>query len=226
MTLPKDRTRKKNRQRKDGSWNLSEPYLQHQKEGGILSPEAWNERLKKLRQEKANEWLTQYRIDHPDKAKEHSVKSAAKRKLLHPDYEKEQMRKFRERHPDYNRFHTATKKLGSSSICYGCGAATKTEKHHFDYSRPLEVVFLCRDCHMKLHQKLANGVDHVKELRATVQLLADCSHNMKVSMEAVRQYHPEWDNERIWVFFGELIGNSLIATKELAVITSHEEAKQ
>jgi ribosomal protein L31 len=226
MPLPIDRIRKKNLQRKDGSWNLSAEYLQYQKEGGVLSPEGWNARLKKLRQERTNEWGRKFFAEHPEKRKEYSIRAAAKLKAAHPDYAKEQMRKFRERHPDYNRFHTATKQLGNSSVCYGCGTATKTEKHHFDYSRPLEVVFLCRDCHMKLHQKSTNDIDRTKELRATIQLLADCSHNIKVSVEAVRKSHPEWDDERIWVFFGELIGNSMVATKRLAVITSNKPEGQ
>jgi len=35
------------------------------------------------------------------------------------------------------------------SICV-CGN-TNVEAHHEDYSKPLEVVWLCRSCHMKRH---------------------------------------------------------------------------
>lgn len=34
--------------------------------------------------------------------------------------------------------------------CEHCGV-TKVDAHHPDYSRPLDVVWLCRSCHMKLH---------------------------------------------------------------------------
>lgn len=34
-----------------------------------------------------------------------------------------------------------------------CGS-DKTEAHHTDYSNPLVVVWLCRECHSKLHKKL------------------------------------------------------------------------
>jgi hypothetical protein len=36
--------------------------------------------------------------------------------------------------------------------CERCGAS-KSEKHHPDYTKPLEVVFLCRRCHMIEHGK-------------------------------------------------------------------------
>lgn len=35
--------------------------------------------------------------------------------------------------------------------CRHCGS-DKAEKHHPDYSKPLEVVWVCRDCHMALHR--------------------------------------------------------------------------
>ena len=34
--------------------------------------------------------------------------------------------------------------------CAMCGA-TKVEAHHTDYSKPLDVVWVCRSCHFKIH---------------------------------------------------------------------------
>lgn len=34
--------------------------------------------------------------------------------------------------------------------CAKCGS-DKAEMHHEDYSRPLDVIFLCRECHLKEH---------------------------------------------------------------------------
>lgn len=35
--------------------------------------------------------------------------------------------------------------------CAWCGACTELEAHHHDYSRPLEVVWLCRGHHLAVH---------------------------------------------------------------------------
>ncbi len=35
-------------------------------------------------------------------------------------------------------------------MCANCGAE-KAEKHHENYDKPLIVVWLCRDCHLKRH---------------------------------------------------------------------------
>lgn len=34
-------------------------------------------------------------------------------------------------------------------VCDMCGKEKKTECHHPDYSKPLEVIHLCKDCHIK-----------------------------------------------------------------------------
>ncbi len=36
--------------------------------------------------------------------------------------------------------------------CISCGKVKKLEGHHIDYDKPLEVLWLCRSCHCKLHK--------------------------------------------------------------------------
>ena len=37
------------------------------------------------------------------------------------------------------------------NCCQKCGTTGRLDKHHDDYSRPGDVIFLCRSCHMKQH---------------------------------------------------------------------------
>ena len=38
-------------------------------------------------------------------------------------------------------------------VCEDCGNIIETEAHHKDYSKPLEVRWLCRACHKIVHRK-------------------------------------------------------------------------
>jgi hypothetical protein len=44
-------------------------------------------------------------------------------------------------------------KLIRPEVCSSCGASGLTEAHHEDYSKPLEVVWLCKQCHAQVHRK-------------------------------------------------------------------------
>ncbi len=37
--------------------------------------------------------------------------------------------------------------------CENCGTEDKIERHHSDYTKPLQVVCLCRVCHAKIHRR-------------------------------------------------------------------------
>lgn len=45
----------------------------------------------------------------------------------------------------------ATKRMAKEP-CSKCGSL-EAEKHHDDYTKPLEVVWLCRSCHLELHSE-------------------------------------------------------------------------
>jgi hypothetical protein len=42
-------------------------------------------------------------------------------------------------------------KLIRPSNCQSCGASVRVFAHHNDYSKPFDVLWLCRPCHRKLH---------------------------------------------------------------------------
>lgn len=42
--------------------------------------------------------------------------------------------------------------------CENCGSS-KSEAHHADYSQPLVVTWLCRQCHLLLHKNKSDNID-------------------------------------------------------------------
>ena len=45
-------------------------------------------------------------------------------------------------------------KVVKPEVCSVCGKKRKLEGHHYDYSKPLEVIWVCRKCHLQIHKKL------------------------------------------------------------------------
>ncbi len=45
-------------------------------------------------------------------------------------------------------------KLTRPSVCESCFNERFTEAHHEDYSKPLNVEWLCKECHTNLHRKV------------------------------------------------------------------------
>jgi len=99
-----------------------------------------------------------WRKRHPDYVRP-NVKEQSARYRKKPGF-KEYMRKaaakWRAKYPGKRRAHVKVMiaiKGGKlqRGVC-PCGE-TKTQAHHDDYRKPLEVRWLCRDCHMKLHRK-------------------------------------------------------------------------
>lgn len=46
-------------------------------------------------------------------------------------------------------------KVQRPTCCSACGSGYRVQGHHPDYSKPLQVVWLCSDCHLLLHHPTA-----------------------------------------------------------------------
>jgi hypothetical protein len=82
--------------------------------------------------------VTEWASAHPERVREHTKRWAASNP---------------ERHKMYKRAHARvayalrTGKMTRPNTCERCQSAGPIEAAHFDYSRPLEVKWLCRPCH-------------------------------------------------------------------------------
>lgn len=77
-----------------------------------------------------------------------------KDKIIRRTYNNEVLRGFARRKINYA---VKTGKLIKPSTCSHCNIKTNLDGHHPDYSKPLEVIWLCRGCHGKEHRKYANA---------------------------------------------------------------------
>ncbi len=86
------------------------------------------------------------------------------RDLLNPEFRKkavEMGRAYRARNPKAYKAHqlltyaVRVRKIIPAEYCSHCGIKSQLEGHHPDYSKPLEVIWLCRKCHRKEHRKEA-----------------------------------------------------------------------
>ena len=74
------------------------------------------------------------------------------------EYLKDKQRVYREKFPDKKYCHSLISdyiRNGwlTKKPCEKCGKE-KTEAHHEDYSKPLDINWLCKSCHMKRHKEL------------------------------------------------------------------------
>lgn len=89
--------------------------------------------------------------------------AAARRwKDEHPESALETQNRWDQSNPEKKRAHAAVAAavkrgaLSRPSCCEQCGLGSpRIEGHHPDYSKPLEVVWLCLDCHGKTRRKYA-----------------------------------------------------------------------
>jgi len=102
------------------------------------------------------EYFTQYRATHQKEIKEYYEKrkdffQEYQRKYWqnHKEESNKHTQKYRDRHPEViNAERLAHRLVPLDKQCKICGSTENLQRHHPDYSKPLEVVTLCRTCHL------------------------------------------------------------------------------
>lgn len=132
-----------------------EDYLERAKKQRESNPEEYKEYMRKYYRENRDEAL--------EKAREYSQTERGKevRKLINKNYFSS----------DYGkRVHRARKavqralksgKLVRPKYCSECGEEAFIEAHHEDYNKPLEIIWLCKQCHENIHH-LNEGQESIR----------------------------------------------------------------
>lgn len=147
----------------------------HCKKWYIKNPEKVKNARKKWmsnNKEKIKAIKNKWRLNNKDKVKEHKKKYNEK----HKEEVKEQQKNWRLSHKEKINNHRKNKyvedalfrkkilardkatrkiKIPKNQLCETCNINLATERHHPDYSKPLEVKFLCRECHNKIEKEEA-----------------------------------------------------------------------
>ena len=94
------------------------------------------------------------RTEHPETVKEINHRMY----LLHGEKYRRIVSEYREQYPERERAHNVFRsavrggKLILPSVCECCGEEGRIQGHHEDYSKPLDVVWLCGRCHGDYHR--------------------------------------------------------------------------
>jgi hypothetical protein len=121
------------------------------------------------------DYKRKYKLEHPEKIKEQDKrfreahkndKIGIKRKKQKSEWAKrnrkyvceEQLKRYHNNTKNEFQKHKARSKAFrkikmENQICEICKKFKAVERHHSDYSKPLEVIFLCKGCHELLHQE-------------------------------------------------------------------------
>lgn len=88
--------------------------------------------------------------------------------------------------------------LVAAKACERCGEVEpfSMDAHHPDYTRPLEVVWLCRSCHVRLHKgKQADN------LNALVDAIDQCIEDVPAAFDEEERLDL---SHRLWTLVGRL----------------------
>lgn len=115
-----------------------------------------DELVKKNREYRKNniEWFREWSRNYDEKNK-------IKRKKLWQNYYQKNKEDLKKKRKEYNQKNSSRIKaqtlasyyikIPKNQICQNCNKNLAVDKHHPDYSKSLEVIFLCKKCHNGLH---------------------------------------------------------------------------
>ena len=105
--------------------------------------------------EKIREQRKKYRQENKEKIKIYNQEWRKKNPEKVKEVSKRTSKKYLKNHPEIAKAHKLTQKfkIPKGELCSNCKINKAIEKHHPDYSKPRHIMFLCRECHYKIHRR-------------------------------------------------------------------------
>jgi lipopolysaccharide export LptBFGC system permease protein LptF len=137
------------REKHPGQWKI------YQKRCIEKNPNFYVDRYSKAKNKNPDVFLKKHREEQRIYRKEHLEKLQQKDRNYYENKheminQKIKLRRIKEPYKDIAQKKARYLK-NLSKECAQCGATEHLEKHHPDYSKPLEVIVLCASCHRRLH---------------------------------------------------------------------------
>ena len=109
-----------------------------------------------LNREKKKEYQKQYVQMNKETIKEYQKQYVQLNKEKMRDYRNQYYRRNPEKDKARVKLNDAVQsgKIHKPLYCSSCDSDRHLEAHHTDYSKPLEVTWLCKSCHVDLHNRL------------------------------------------------------------------------
>jgi rubrerythrin len=143
-----------------------------------ITSSEYNKRWRETHRDHIAAYNKSYRQENTEKVRE----IERKYKESHVEEIKKSSKEYRRKHPDRSRIRDKNNpesaharfaihhqiesgKIKKPKQCSACGNTGAIRGHHPDYSKPLEVVWLCHKCHCRLHRTLSLLKDAAKEGR-------------------------------------------------------------
>jgi hypothetical protein len=115
---------------------------------------AYNKSYGTTHLEERREYNRKWRKEHPNAATQHNrrwrTRNPEKRLELGARWWKKYPKKMKAQHALNHAIKDG--RIIRPGICERCGNSSQViEGHHFDYEKPLEVLWLCHSCHQEIH---------------------------------------------------------------------------
>lgn len=96
-------------------------------------------------------------LKNPENLAKHKIGLQVARKK-YPEIKRANQKRYIKRHPEIIKAHVMAQKIPLQKECGICKTSERLERHHWNYSKPLLVSTLCKDCHTIQHIKHFEGV--------------------------------------------------------------------